>query len=56
MLICGRQVSEAILRAFTTEDSTILWPAFTTYVKPIIMYGASAWGPVWKSKINKLEK
>ena len=46
----------SILHAFSTKDPNILWPAFMTYVKLIIMYGASEWSPVWKSKINHVEK
>jgi len=46
----------AIRRAFQRKYKQLMWPAFTRYVLPIVMYCAPAWSPTACNDINAIEK
>ena len=44
-----------ILKAFSTHDPAVLWPAFRAYVLPVLNYASQVWNPSNRSHINLLE-
>jgi ribonuclease P/MRP protein subunit RPP40 len=50
------RISGAIRRAFRSRSRDLLWPAFTYYVLPVLMYLSQAWSPKLKRDIAVLEK
>jgi hypothetical protein len=51
----GSRLSGAIMRAFRSRDVSLLWTAYQTYIKPKLMYAASAWSPGLQYEINTIE-
>ena len=49
------KVSGMILKAFSTRDPAVLWPAFRAYVLPVLSYASQVWNPSNRSHINLLE-
>jgi hypothetical protein len=45
----------AIRRAFQLRSPKLLWPAFQSYVIPILMYASAAWNPYLAKDCNALE-
>jgi hypothetical protein len=50
------RISGAIRRAFRSRSRELLWPAFTYYVLPVLMYLSQAWSPKLKKDIAVLER
>ena len=50
------RVAGSIRRAFPSASRKLRWPAFQTYVLPVIMYLSQAWHPKLKRDVNLLEK
>ena len=46
----------AIRRAFQCRAKELLWPAYQTYVLPIVMYCSAVWNPAMKSNIDIVER
>ena len=52
----GNTMSGAIRRAFRQSSRKLLWPAFSSYVIPVVTYCSPAWNPVLKKDIIAIEK
>jgi hypothetical protein len=52
----GSKISGVIRRLFQQKLPELLWPAYQSYVLPVVTYGSSAWSPVLIKDIKLVEK
>ena len=52
----ANKISGAIRRVFQLRDPRLLWPAFCSYVLPVLNYCSSAWSPSLIKNIKHIEQ
>ena len=52
----ARRATGLIRRSLHMRTQQLMWPAFQVYVLPILMYGSSAWNPLYIKDIDAIEK
>jgi hypothetical protein len=50
------RVAGAIRRTFQLHAHQLLWPAFQSYVAPVIMYASPMWNPMLHKDVKALER
>ena len=52
----AQQRASLIFRTFRSRDPTLLFKAFTVYVRPLLEYCSPVWAPVYVTDINLIER